>query len=219
MGGISVGAYLSEIIGLLALLLVGLVLLVLFPNRVVGWAEWIFRRLPGEMGRVIVDALEAFLDGLAVFRSPGLLVLAVAWSLAMWAWQTAAFWVGMMAFGIHVGFGAAMFVHGIISFAVAVPAAPGFFGTFQGGAILGLGVYGVAEAPTVAYSLGFHLGAFIPVTVIGLFYLWRLGISLKEVEESESRVEEAVERAHPLEHAVRVPAPGQGSPPPENPEG
>jgi uncharacterized protein (TIRG00374 family) len=210
MAGLPVGAYLTEIIGLLVLLMGALVLLVLFPGPVVAGAEWVFRRLPGQAGRVVVDALEAFLDGLSVFRSPALLVLAVVWSLAMWTWQTAAFWVGMMAFGIHVGFDAAMFVHGIISFAVAVPAAPGFFGTFQWGAILGLGVYGVAEAPTVAYSLGFHLGGFIPVTVIGLFYLWRLGISLKEVEESESRVEEAVEKAHPLESSSPDSVPGEG---------
>ena len=35
------------------------------------------------------------------------------------------------------------------------------------------------------------------MTLIGLFYAWKLGFTLKEVEASEERVEEAVEEAHP----------------------
>jgi hypothetical protein len=35
------------------------------------------------------------------------------------------------------------------------------------------------------------------VTVVGLYYAWRLGISLREVEESEEIVEEEVEKTIP----------------------
>ena len=64
---------------------------------------------------------------------------------------------------------------------------------------MGLGVYGISAGPTLAFAFGFHLGGFFPVTVIGLYYLWRLGLSFKEVESSEEIVEEAVEEAHPQE--------------------
>lgn len=205
LGDLSLGVLLRGVILLLGALLVGMLALVLFPASVVRVAERVFVRIPGKFGRPAVDAIKAFLGGLTIFRSPGLFLQAGVWSLVVWAWQAAAFWAAMHAFGIRVGFDAALFVNGIIAFAVAVPAAPGFFGTFQAGALLGLGVYGVAEAPAVAFSLGFHLGAFVPVTLIGLYYAWRLGLSLKEVEESEAMVEEAVE--------MRQPAGGGKSPP------
>ena len=196
MGDLSPGVLFRGVGVVLVVLLGAMLALVLFPGVVVGLAEKVTSRLPGSVGRAAVDALRAFLGGLALFRTPGPLATAVLWSLLIWAWQAAAFWAGLQAFGIQVGFDGALFVNGIIAFAVAVPAAPGFFGTFQAGAMLGLGVYGVAEAPAVAFSIGFHLGGFVPVTVIGLYYAWRLGLSLREVGESESRVERAVEMNH-----------------------
>jgi uncharacterized protein (TIRG00374 family) len=191
------GAIIESAMVILGLLLVFMILLLLFPRPLVRVAERTARFLPRNMARIIVDALEAFLDGLKVLRKPRLLFLALAWSLAVWAWQSAAFWVAFRAFGIHVGYDTALFVNAIVGFAVGVPAAPGFFGTFHAGARMGLGVYGVPAAPTLAFAFGFHLGGFIPVTLIGLYYVWKSGLSLKEVETSEERVEEAVEEAHP----------------------
>ncbi len=198
MGEGSVEAWIRGVTLVLGALLAFMILMLVFPRAVVRGAEVVARRLPGRnLSRVVVDALEAFLDGLRVLQSPRLLGLAVLWSLVVWAWQSLAFWVGFHAFGIEVGYDAALFTNATVAFLVGVPAAPGFFGTFQAGAMLGLGVYSVAAAPTLAFAFGFHLGGFVPVTVIGLYYAWRLGLTLREVEESEEKVEEAVEAAHP----------------------
>jgi glycosyltransferase 2 family protein len=195
--GTVLGGIIKSVMVILGLLLGGMILLLLFPRPLVRVAEGAARLLPHKVARVLVDALVSFLDGLKVFQSPRLLLLAVAWSLATWAWQCLAFWVAFRAFGIHVGYDAAMFVNAIVGFAVGVPAAPGFFGTFHAGALMGLGVYGIQPAPTLAFAFGFHLGGFIPVTIIGLYYAWRLGLSVEEVEGSEERVEAAVEESHP----------------------
>jgi uncharacterized protein (TIRG00374 family) len=135
-------------------ILVVMVLMLMFPRPLVRMADGLSRFLPRKLARLLVDALEAFLDGLKVFHSPRLLVQAVVWSLVVWAWQSLGFWVALR-------------------------------------------VYGVAAEPTLAFAFGFHLGGFVPVTLIGFFYAWKLGFTLKEVEASEERVEEAVEEAHP----------------------
>jgi len=193
----ALGGIIRTAVVILAILLGFMVLLLLFPRPVVKVTERVARVLPEGVARTVVDALEAFLDGLRVLQNPRLLVQALVWSFGLWAWQSLAFWVGFRAFGIQLGYDAALFVNAIVGFAVGVPAAPGFFGTFHAGARMGLGVYGIAAAPTLAFAFGFHLGGFFPVTFIGLYYAWRLGISLKEVEASEETVEEAVEKAHP----------------------
>jgi uncharacterized membrane protein YbhN (UPF0104 family) len=141
--------------------------------------------------------MEAFLEGLRVLQNPRLFALAVLWSLGVWAWHASSFWVAFRAFGIDLGYDSALFVNAIVAFAVGVPAAPGFFGTFHAGARMGLGVYGVPAASTLAFAFGFHLGGFFPITFIGLYYAWKLGFSFREVETAEERVEEAVEEAHP----------------------
>ncbi len=56
-----------------------------------------------------------------------------------------------------------------------------------------MGVWGTASEPALAFAVGFHIAGFVPVTVLGLYYLWRLGISWRDVESSEDSVESAVE--------------------------
>jgi hypothetical protein len=46
----------------------------------------------------------------------------------------------------------------------------------------------------LAFAFGFHFGGFVPVTLIGLYYSWRLGMSLSEMKKSEAVVEGEVER-------------------------
>ena len=194
---------------LAVLVVIGMLLgisLVLFPTRTVDFVErYIARFLPKTFRRPFVDALEAFLSGLTVLRSPLLVSTATAQTIVLWLFNAVGFWLGFKSFGIDVGFSGALLLQSIIALAVSIPSGPGFFGPFEAAAKLVLiGGYGIAGDKAISFAIGFHLGGFIPVTVVGLIYAWRLGISLREVEESEELVEEAVERTLPPGHAADV---------------
>jgi uncharacterized protein (TIRG00374 family) len=187
----------SALLGLVVILVV-LTVLLLWPATVVRTAERVITRLPFGSARRAVDALEAFLDALKVVRHPALLLLALLWSIGFWAFHAISFYLAMAAFGIHHGFLAALFTEASVGFAVAIPSAPGFFGTFHAGASAALeGVYGVEPARALAFAYSYHLGGFFPVTFIGLWYARRVGISLSEMGKSETRVERDVEAKHP----------------------
>ena len=178
----GVGALLSTTFGLLAIAVAGLIAVLIFPEPIVRLAERLFVRLPGGWGPRMVRALESFLQALKVLRHPVLLTKAVVWSYVFWLWHGLSFWLGFKAFGIDVGFAAAVFTEAVVGFAVAIPAAPGFFGTFQAGADFALsGVYGVAEPSALAFAFGYHLGGFFPITIIGLYYAWSIGFSVKDL--------------------------------------
>jgi len=185
----------ATLIGVMVLVIAALLL---FPRPVVAITERLARLLPDAAERLVVDSLEAFLDSLAVVRSPRLLFMSFAWTVAFWLWHGLSFWLGMLAFGIDTGFVSAIFTEAVVGFGVALPAAPGFFGTFHVSAQFALEtVYGVGELPTLAFAYAYHLGGFIPVTLIGLWYARSLGLSLGEMGEAEERVEEDIEAAHP----------------------
>ncbi len=180
-----------------AAVLVGLVLLAVFPRPFVRMAERVAVLFPGPVARPVVDALEAFLDSIAILRRPRLLTLAFAWTLAFWTWHGVSFWLGMLAFGIDTGFVSAIFTEAVVGFGVAIPSAPGFVGTFHAAADFALtDVYGVESARSLAFAFGYHFGGWVPITLIGLAYAWRLGISLAEVGDAEERVEEVIEEEH-----------------------
>lgn len=187
-------------LGLLFAVLFGLLFLMVHsPRRSVLWLERIAARvLPQAVRRSVVDTLEAFLEGVAAVRDWRLVVAALGWSLAVWGTGALGFWVGFRAFGLEVPFVGAVFLQSVIALAVALPSAPGFFGLFEAGARIGLvQVWGVATSPAMSFALGFHLAGFIPVTVIGLGYVWRLGLSWHEMEESEELVDAAIEERPP----------------------
>lgn len=190
---VSLAIWIRGFMVILGGLLLVMILLLFFPRPIVSAVEVLAGFLPEKLSRLVVDVLKAFLDGLKVLQSPRLLVASVVWSVGIWLFQSLSFWVAFLAFGIDVGYEVSLFVNGTVALAVAVPAAPGFVGTFQTGVVGGLGVYGVTGATPVAMSLAFHFGGWIPVTLVGLYFAGQLGLSLREVGQSEGRVEEAVE--------------------------
>lgn len=193
--GPGFGTVLRAAMTLLGVMLAVLLLLLIFPRPLVRVAEAFSRTLlPEAMGRTVLDALHAFLNSLAVVRSPSLLIQALLWTVGFWLWHGFSFYLGMLAFGIDLGVVAALFTEAVVGFGVALPAAPGFFGTFHISAQFALEtVYGAGAFETLAFAYAYHLGGFIPITLLGLWYVRSVGVSLAEVGQSSERVEASVE--------------------------
>ena len=170
-------------------ILIALVSMVAFPKRFVSLAHLLVPILPKSIGEPLLRSLESFLASLTILRNPRLTALGFLWTLGFWTWQATAFWLGMLAFGIDTGFVSALFTTAFVGFGVALPSAPGFLGTFQVAAIFALSdVYGAGAVPALAFAFGFFFVSWIPITAIGLWYVWKLGLSLREVGSSEAQI-------------------------------
>ena len=171
-----------------------LVFMAMWPRKFLDAAEGIACLLPGAIERPLVGGLEAFVGSVAIIRDFRLLTLGFAWTLFFWLWHGVSFWLGMLAFGIDTGFISALFTEAVVGFGVAIPSAPGFFGTFHASAKFALSdVYGVSEAASLAFAFGYHFGGWIPITLIGLRYAWKLGFSFGEMGTREKLLKEGVE--------------------------
>jgi glycosyltransferase 2 family protein len=177
-------------------LLAGVAVLVAFPRPVVGALEAVASKLPFKgLRRFIIDSLEAFLAGAAILRNPRLIARASFWTVVHWLVNALAFYFGYRAFGIDLPFLAALFLQACVGLAVALPSAPGFFGPFEFATkVVLVSMWGSEESKAIGFAIGFHILLFIPVTMIGLYYAWRMGYSLRGMAHAEEVVEEAVER-------------------------
>jgi uncharacterized protein (TIRG00374 family) len=187
------------VLGVVGLAVAGLSLIGVFlvwPNAVFRFAKPLAHRLPGKARAKFIDGLQAFATGLDLVRRPGALFLALLWSIFLWVWMAASFWVGFKAFGIDAGFLAAVFTQCVVSVFVAIPAGPGFIGTLQVGVSVGLHeVFGVPSEPVLSLAVGYHVAGFIPVTLLGLFYAWTLGLHLGSTySDTDGAMEGADER-------------------------
>ncbi len=182
LGGQPIQATLVGVLVALAILVTGLILLIGFPRTFLRWTDRVLGLAPSRIHRFLGDMAESFLQGLGSLRSLKLLVVGLIASLGIWAWNGVSFWLAFMAFGIDQGYATALFVQAVIAMGVSIPSAPGYFGTWHAAALLALHeVYAVGEGATLAFAFGYHLAGFFPVTLLGLWYAGRLGLSLSEL--------------------------------------
>jgi glycosyltransferase 2 family protein len=201
-----VGGVDLRMVALLVALVMGGVVVALFAavvarrqaGRIVRVAS---RFLPHRLREPFLRAMRSFSTGLGVLRSPGLFFASLLLALGQWVFLALSFLLGFRAFGIdQVPFSGAVFLQSLIGLAVAIPSSPGFFGPFEAAARAGLSLWDVPPEQAISFAIGFHIAGFIPVTVIGIYYVWRLGLRWSDVRHSEEVVEEEIEEG--ASHAV-----------------
>jgi uncharacterized protein (TIRG00374 family) len=187
VAGQTMGHLAQGSIVVVVLLLIGLYLLAFFPAQLVRAFEIFAQRVSPAVEERGKSALIRFSAGLSVLKSPARFVAVLGWTLAHWLLNAFAFWLGFRAVGMYLPFSAALFLQMLIAVGVALPSAPGFFGVFEKLATVGLAIYGVKATDAASWAIGFHILSFIPITVIGIYYFSRLGLSFHELRaQSES---------------------------------
>jgi len=177
----------AALIGSLAFA-VGFVVLWLMARRPDGvqqlWWATLGRLIPRRFTGRLSDLIETFLDGLGALASVSVLARAVAWSYVVWGCLAASMWTGLLAFDVTgPGFVGAAFLQAVIGFAVALPSTPGFFGLFEAGTRIGLEPWDVPDALVVSFATSYHILTFIPITLLGLWYLRHFGLRFSDVRE------------------------------------
>jgi uncharacterized protein (TIRG00374 family) len=174
----------------IAVMGVVVIVLALMPRRSLRMAEAAARLLPARARRPLLKVFESFVGGLAVLRNPRLLAVSVGWAVVQWLFMPLSIYFGCLAFGItEPGYRGALFLQCVINLAVAIPSSPGFFGPLEAAAVYGLGLWGVDESRAASFAIGYHLGGFIAVTLLGLWYVQKLDLSWKELVGSAESAE------------------------------
>ncbi|MCU0646911.1 MAG: flippase-like domain-containing protein [Gemmatimonadaceae bacterium] len=181
----------------IAVLLVGLYGVVLLQDRAAQWAEAIVRPLSARLAHTVGDLARHFVHGLAVLRAPSRFLGVLFWAVAHWLMHALALWLAFRAVGITAPFTAALFLQGLLGFAVALPSSPGFFGVFEVAAQYGLAIYGVPASLAISWAIGYHLLSFIPITLLGAMYFARLGLHVRDFSGRAREEPELVPGAQP----------------------
>jgi uncharacterized protein (TIRG00374 family) len=150
----------------------------MFPKvteRLVAWLVEHF--IPSRYRAKVLDVSNRFLGGLESLRSPVDVLMVFMTSVVIWLLETGKYWFVMHAFPFHVSFFTLMLMNGIVNLATTIPSAPGYIGTFDTPGIETLVAYGVVRAVATGYTLVLHMALWLPITVLGAYYLAREGIS------------------------------------------
>lgn len=149
-------------------------------KTVFGW----FPFLPDKLTGGVLGMLESAAVGLDAVRNPRLLPAIAFSSVAQWLLNGLLIYCSAHAFGVAVSYVDSLMVMGVIVFAILLPAPPGYFGVIQVCFKLVLESRFAAEE-VVACSMFYQVSQYIPVTLTGLVFLSRVGLSLGSLQAAK----------------------------------
>jgi glycosyltransferase 2 family protein len=158
----------------------------MFPKVTSRLGQWfIDRLLPERLREKSSGIMNKFLDGLASLRSPLNVLMVFLTSVIIWLLETFKYWIVMHAFNFNASFFILMLMNGVVNLTTTLPAAPGYIGTFDAPGIAILQAEGINQAVATGYTLVLHIALWVPITVLGAYYMTREGIKWSEALRKE----------------------------------
>lgn len=173
-------------------------------ERVYGW--FVSRLVPARFRNGVRGILDKFLVGLQILRRGRDLLLVFAISIALWLAEAGKYWFVMQGFhqagvAIDVPFYALVFTTALVNLATSVPLPTiGYIGPFEYVGKESLMLFGVGEEIALGFMLVLHAALWLPITMLGFYYMARESISWAELSAAQqgSREESRQELAEEM---------------------
>ncbi len=146
------------------------------------------RLAPSRARAPLLRIADHFMGGLESLRSPRDLFMTLVTSIFIWLAETTKYWFVMHAFNFEVSFFVLMLMTGVVNLATTLPAAPGYVGTFDGPGIKVLEAFALKHELAAGYTLVLHAALWLPITLLGFYYLARLGLNWRSFREASETV-------------------------------
>jgi hypothetical protein len=165
--------YLGVIVFLFLLNFFSQKLIQIFEKLIAPFSPWFAKRF----GRMLMS----FCEGLKIFKTKKQVFWICCFSYFIWVGYSLILMAFLYAFHINVPFYAPFLLLVIMATGVAIPSSPGFIGTLQFFCVTGLALFGVPKSEALGFSIVFHASQYIPVTLLGFFFMWKEHLHFKEI--------------------------------------
>jgi uncharacterized protein (TIRG00374 family) len=171
---------------LLVTILSGLVVLTLLRLKATPMIAWLERhsaRIPQILAQPLLNLIRHLADGLSVLLSLRSLAMTIFLTACVWTLVFSATWLTLFAFGLNFSAGHVIFILGFGLVGSIVPTPGGSAGAFHAAAAKGLEFLGLDPNLAASIAIVYHLIAFGPPFILGLFYLIRDDIRFDQLRE------------------------------------
>jgi uncharacterized protein (TIRG00374 family) len=169
-----------------ALVALGVIVL-LSTRRARAVVEAMMAPLPSSRVRErMLLVFDQLVEGMAAVGEPLRLLQALGVTVLVWSAWLVGIASTLEAFHLEIPLVGAMFIETALSIAMLVPQAPGFLGLFQVVTEEALGLFGAPATEAKAVALIFWTVCFVPITILGLWDGWRLGIGLSSSSRKDT---------------------------------
>jgi len=143
------------------------------------------RYFPAAISHQAEKITGSFIQGLGLIKNGSQVIQVILLSLIVWSVWTGCVYFGLKAFHLELPLTAPLLLVVVINMGVMIPSSPGFVGVFQYLCVVSLSFFAVPKETALGFSVVLHAIQFVPVTLLGWFYLTRMHISLSRSLQSE----------------------------------
>ncbi|OGC93802.1 MAG: hypothetical protein A2142_07190 [candidate division Zixibacteria bacterium RBG_16_48_11] len=131
------------------------------------------------------ELFEKFATGLTILVDFRTLFKVIGISILLWFATAFSNYLVFPAFNLRPPIHASFIMLIFVASSMFLPSSPGFIGPFQFACVLALKFFKIPESTAFSISVFLWVGNFMPVTLIGLYYLKKEHFSLKGVRTEE----------------------------------
>ncbi len=158
------------------------------PDALRWLVQQLYKLLPERLATLLNGVSEGIIDGLEGLRSPIQLAGAVISSYTTWAIEASVYWIVSFAFDFEISYSVALLVVGTVNLAGLIPASPGQLGVFEFFTSTVLIAIGIPEVSALSYALIVHVVIWLPVTLVGFYFLIRQGLNWSAITRAHEAV-------------------------------
>jgi len=151
-------------------------------QRTLSLVSSFLRQIPRLSAERILNSLDSALSGFDVLRSARRNISLWGWSLAVWITGALFILFVMFAFHINAPPSAAVLVLCVTSLGMTVPSSPGYIGVYHWLVVSTLLIFNVDRELALSYAFALHAVTFLPLTLLGIFYMMRENYTLQKIE-------------------------------------
>jgi len=165
--------------------LIGFIAVAAYPQRMSRlYTLAVDRFAPPFLRPRIHGLFDRFIIGLQSLRSPREMLVILITSTLIWLGETLKYWFVMHAFPFEVSFLVLMLMTAVVNLFTTIPSTPGYIGTFDAPGIAILTQFGVAHAIAAGYTLVLHVALWLPVTLLGAWYMLRQSLTWRDMDRA-----------------------------------
>lgn len=165
--------------------LIVLVFWVMKPDQTLSLVYRVIRIVSAGLAERVRVLFGSFITGLGVLRKGSRLFTVVLMSFVLWSVAALSIYYGLIAFNMNLSYTASLLIMAILGFGVTLPSSPGYIGPFQASCVVALALFSISQSDALSFSIVYHASQYIPVTLVGLIYLWTDHLSLREIRQAE----------------------------------
>jgi len=165
-----------------------LISLLFFDIQTIAIVRKVTQKLSPSTRRKIDMIIVNFLEGIEVVKKPGKLVRIIGLSVMVWCMEGILFIAIAEAFDFNSIVYLAMFTMVLVNLGIMIPSSPGYIGTFEFFCVRALSVFNITKEIALSYALILRVFQYIPITILGYYFLIREGITLSKMASNANNL-------------------------------